>query len=254
METQQTATQVPVLQNVVTLPEVSFSQFRAPEKQEDGSMSEGFSFVRAYDPKVTAQQGYRNAVLRYRNTDGKTTKAAQMVTVPQLVLPDDYLMVLSEKAIRVFTQVLEDAEDAIIRSQVEEPTKASNIKWVELGVDKALDFLTAERVSQRLTREQIEAWFLIAGKSWCEARAEEICTGKNITDAVEVAKQKAGTLNAYKELMMKLAAPVPNIGQGQATALKNMLVSSKLDDDMAKVLLAKIKQILEPKITENVDL
>lgn len=237
---------IPVLADVTVINQAvvtTFAAFRAEEK---------LSFVRAYDPKVTEIVGYRHAVIRYRNTDGKTTKSAQMVTVPQMKLPDDYLVVLSEKEVQVFLGTLEDAEDKIIRSMLD--NGVSNIHWDALGKDKAIDFLTAERVSQRLTKEQIEAWFTVAGKSWCETRAAQICEAKGITDAEQIAKQKAGSFNAYKDRMVKLAAPVPNLGESEATALKNMLKSAGLADDMSKVLLNKLTQILEPKVLDCGDL
>lgn len=230
--------------NVVT---TAFSAFR-----NEGD--EQFSFVRPYDPKAQSIKEMRHAVIRYRNTEGKNTvqKAAQMLTVPTINFRDDLALVMDEKEIKVFRAVIEDAEDMVIRSLLD--AGASKVNWSQIGYATALDFLTAERVSKRLTKEEIENWFNIAGKPWCDARAEEICTGKNITDEATKAKQYAGTFNAYKDRMCRLAAPVPNLQQTEAQAIKNMLVSAKLADDMAKVLLNKIDAILNPKVLESGDL
>lgn len=217
-------------------------------------VEEQISFVRAYDPKVQAIPGMRHAVIRYRNTDGTVKKQAQMVTCPVIVLGDAIKAALSEKEQSVFLQVLEDAEDKIIRGFIDEPTKASTVSWSVLGQSKAIDFLTAERVSQRLTKEQIENWATVAIKQWCDTRALAICESKQVTDAATIEKQKAGTFNAYRSNLMKLAAPVPNLAQHEAEAMQNMLKAAKLDDDMAKVLLAKLHQILNPAVTENNDL
>jgi hypothetical protein len=207
------------------------------------------SFVRDYTPTVQAIADFRHAVIRYRNTDGKTSKPAKMVTVPQLKLTDNYLM--PENAAKVLLGVLEDEQDAMIRSMID--TQVSNIYWANLTLDKVFESLTAIRLSNRLTKEQIEGWSKIAFLAACNERADQISQAKGF-NAEQSAKQRAGTLNAYCELAMKLAAPVPNIGQNQATALKNMILIAKLDDDMSRVLLNKIEAILNPKIVENNDL
>lgn len=237
------ALDVPVLATATVLT-TAFAAFRADEQ---------FSFIRPYDPKVQSIPDYRHAVLRFRNTDNKVVKTAQMATVPQIKLPEDFILVMDKKAQQVFLGVLEDAEDDIIRN-LHEGHKASKVSWSDLGMQKALDYLTAERVSKRLTKEQIENWFNIAGKQFCEQRAAQICEAKGIKDVETVAKQQAGTMNAYRKGMCALAAPVPNLGENEANALQNMLLVSKLDDDMAKVLKAKLHAILHPEVTENGDL
>lgn len=232
--------QIPTLDSIATL--ATFGAFKVDEK---------LSFVRPYDPKVQAIPGFRHAIVRYRNTDkaGTVDKPAKMATVPELKLTDDYLV--PEKAANVLLGVFEDEQDNIVRGFVD--SGASHITWDSVTLDKVLDSLTAVRLSNRLTKEQIENWSKIALVDSCTVRATQIAVEKKY-NAEQTAKQVAGTINAYVALAMKMAAPVPNIGQGEATALNNMLLVSKLDDDMAKVLLAKLNAILHPKITENGDL
>lgn len=234
---------IPTLAEVTTLASTpsSFAAFKAEES---------ISFVRTYDPRVQAIEGYRHAVIRYRNTDKKAVeKTAQMVTIPQLKLSDEYL--LPEKAASVLLGLFEDEQDSMIRSMIDAGT--SNIHWNNLTLDCVLASLTAARVSNRLTKEQIEAWARIAFVEVCNQRADQISSAKSY-NAEQATKQRAGTLNAYVELAAKLSAPVPNIGMEQATALKNQMILAKLDDDMAKVLRAKLETILNPKIVENGDL
>jgi hypothetical protein len=234
---------IPSLAEVTTLATTpsSFAAFKADE---------GISFVRQYDPKVQAIEGYRHAVIRYRNTDKKAVeKVAQMVTIPQLKLTDDYL--LPEKATSILLGVFEDEQDAMIRSMID--NGASTIHWNLLTLDHVLASMTAARVSNRLTKEQIEAWARIAFVEVCNQRADQISQAKNYS-ADQAAKQRAGTLNAYVELAAKLSAPVPNIGMEAATALKNQMLLAKLSDDLSKVLFAKLEAILNPQIVANGDL
>jgi hypothetical protein len=192
------------------------------------------SFIRPYDPKVQAIAGFRHAVIRYRVTDGMKAKGtvekpALMVTIPQITLPDsDYM--LPEKASSVLLGVLEDAQDTIIKGLIED--KASTIGWSHVTLDATLEAMTAVRVSQRLTREQIENWSKVAMKEVCEARAA--IQGRNVAE--------------YYETFGALAAAVPNIGEATAKVLNALLTESKCADDMSKVLAKKLHAVLNPSI------
>jgi hypothetical protein len=239
---------IPVLADLKALPVVDSSAPNfAAFKLEDR-----ISFVRKYDPTVQAITGMRHAVIRYRNVDKKVAeKVAQMVTVPQIGISDDHAVFASDEFKKIVVGLLEDEQDSMLRSFLDQ--NVSSISWDALEFDKVLASLTAVRVSNRLTKDQIEAWSKIAFVEVCNQRADQISEAKKYTSE-QVAKQRAGTLTAYCNLAMKLAAPVPNIGQNEAIALKNLLLVSKLDDDLAKVLLAKLEAILNPKIVESNDL
>lgn len=231
---------IPTLETVATL--ATFGAFKVEER---------ISFVRNYSPSVQAIEGFRHAVIRYRVT-GKDTveKPAKMATIPALVLPEEYQLI-DERARKVILGVFEDEQDNIVRAAID--AQRSSIHWDEVSLEKVLESLTAVRMSNRLTKEQIEGWARIAFVSACDQRADQISAEKKYSPE-QASKQRAGTLNAYVALAMKLAAPVPNIGQGEATALKNMILVAELADDMAKVLLAKLDAILNPKIVANADL
>lgn len=244
---------IPILAELQQMPVVSAPNFAAFIAEKE------ISFVREYDPKVTAIEGYRHSVIRYRNTDGKSTKTAQMVTIPALKLPTDYAVFSDGEPgtslAKMLLDTLEDAQDSMIRVFIDGDgkNKVSNIGWSLLTLEQVIANYNAVRVSVRLTKEQIEAWAKIAFVAACNQRADQISEASKHTPE-QNAKQRAGTLNAYADLAMKLAAPVPNIGQNQAIALKNMLTVAKLDDDMAKALFAKLEVILNPKVVENGDL
>ena len=243
-ETQQPAVDanvqhIPKLGETVVAP--SFSAFKAEER---------FSFVRAYDVNATKTEGYRNAVIRYRNTDKKAIQLSpKMATIPQMVLSADYK--LPGVAESVFVGVLEDEQDNIIRSLID--SGASTINWDSVSLDAVLASITAIRVSNRLSKEQIEAWGTKALSIACYARADEIAITKGYDEAGK-AKQRAGTLSAYVGLASKLAAPVPNIGAEGCNALKAMMARANLDDDISRVLAKKIEAILNPKVLEGDDL
>lgn len=251
METNQIPS-LTTLQTLPVIPAATFAAFKVAENEQEQSVS----FVRPYDPKVQGIEGYRHVVIRYRNTDPKKAeKAAQMVTIPALKLSADYAVFSDgepgNSLAKMLLNTLEDEQDSMIRSLIDQGQ--SNIYWTSLTLEKVIEAYNAVRVSQRLTKEQIEAWAVIALKEACEVRADQISESKGYNEE-QKEKQRAGTLNAYKELASKLAAPVPNIGQEQATALKNMLVVAKLDDDMAKVLRNKLEAILNPKVVDGSDL
>lgn len=205
------------------------------------------SFIRPYDPKAIAIPGYRHSVIRYRDTSkGTAIKPAQMVTIPQVSLPDDYLM--PELAAKVFLGVIEDTQDLIVRRKIEE--KVSLIDWINLSVDSCLADLTATRVSQRITKEQIEGWARVALKEAFDTRAAQISSEKN-HNPEQIKAQRAGTENAYVANLSKLAAPVPNLGMETANTLQTFLKAAALDDDMAKTLLNKLHAILNPVAADD---
>lgn len=237
------AMQVPVFADAAAIATLAtFGAFKVDER---------ISFIRNYDPKVTNIPMFRHAVIRYRNTDKNTaSKPAKMVTIQSLKLPEEYSL-LPSKAQQVILGCYEDEQDNIIKAAIE--AGATTIGWDLVSLDAVLDSLTAAKVSQRLTKEQIEAWFKVAATEACTQRAVQISQEKGY-NAEQQAKQVAGTINAYCNIATALAAPVPNIGEGNAKALKNLLIVSKLDDDMAKVLLKKLEAILNPKVAEGNDL
>lgn len=257
---QQQQQQIPSLASLNSLPVVAtFAAFKEPVvgKAEDGSDSEpGVSFVRGYDPKVQGIEGFRHVVIRYRNTDPKKAeKPAQMVTIPQIKIGAEFAVFADgepgESLGKILQNAIEDEQDAMIRSWIDQGQ--SNIYWPSLDLAEVIKAYNAVRVSQRLTKEQIEGWANVALAEACNARADQISVAKSYNDE-QKQKQRAATLKAYVDLASKLAAPVPNIGQEQATALKNMLVVAKLSDDMSKVLANKLEAILNPKVAENGDL
>lgn len=229
--------------NSTSITSPMFSAFKASEK---------LSFIRPYDPKqAIPAEGYRHAVVRFRDT-GKNTvsRLAQMVTVPQVTLPDEFL--LDDKATKVFLGVIEDQQDEYIRGCILSDQKV--VSWSDLSVGNMLDLLTAVRVSQRLTSEQIGNWFDVAMTSITRQRGTELAAAKLITEPLKIAAQVASTHEAYKIRFMRLAAPVPQLDQQAAIAVKNLLAVANVSDDVAKALAAKIEAILNPPAANNGDL
>lgn len=212
------------------------------------------SFIRPYDPKACVPvDGFRYAILRYRDT-GKNTasKPAQAVCVPQVTLPEDSYL-LPAQATQVLLSVLEDQQDVMIKAAIANDAKL--IQWDDLSLDKVLDALTAIQTSQRLTKEQIEAWVMVAMLPTLTKRGTSIAEGKGFKQGSEEwNKQVAVVIGNYKAKFSTLSAPVPNIQQEQAIALKNMLTQANLADDISKSLGKKIHAILNPEILEGVEL
>lgn len=208
------------------------------------------SFIRPYDPKATEVTGYRHSIIRYRDTSkGTAIKPAKMVTIPAVTMPESYAM--PEKAAKVLLGVIEDTQDSIIRSLIDEGE--SLIQWDKVTLEACLDNLTAVRTSQRLTGEQIAAWVSVALVSLLTQRGQQVAEAKGY-DATKTAAQVAATINAYKDGFAKLAAPVPNLGQEKAQALQNMLTQANVSDDIGNALRKRLHAILNPAEANNGDL
>lgn len=224
--------------------QTTFAAFKADSR---------ISFIRPYDPKAcNPVADYRHAVVRFRDT-GKNTasRPAQVVTIPQVTLPEGYT--LPDAAAKVLLGVIEDQQDEMIRSAILSDSKLIN--WDDISIDKALEALTAIQTSQRLTKEQIESWVMAAMLASLNQRGVQVCESKGYQQGSEAwNKQIAGIVNNYKVKFAALAAPVPNLKQEEAIALKNMLAVSKVSDDISKSLGKKIHAILNPEILEGVEL
>lgn len=222
--------------------QATFASFREDTKH---------SFIRAYDPKVAGLEGYRHAIIRYRDTSkGTAIKSPKMVTIPVVAFTDDYKLPVA--ALTVLRGVIEDQQDDIIRTMIDK--NESLISWNDVTLDKCLETLTATRVSQRLTSDQIAGWVRVALKDAMEQRAAQHCESKLITEPDAIVAQVIKTANSYVEHFSKLAAPVPNLGQQAAMHLQNLLTIANVDDDIAKSLKKKLHAILNPQVAENGDL
>lgn len=216
-----------------------FSAFKA---------SEQVSYVRPYDAKAIAIENYRHCVIRYRE-DKKiaVTKPAKMVTIPAVSLPAGYV-IPDEKAQAVFIGVFEDAQDNIVRNLLEHGSNV--VTWDSVSVEACLEALTAIRVSQRLTKEQVMNWVGVALAESIKLRAAQVSDAKGENEMQAVARIAIMT-NSYKEKFGRLSAAVPNLQQDDAMKLANMLKVASLGDDMSKTLAAKLHAILNPEIADD---
>lgn len=213
----------------------AFSAFKA---------SEQVSYVRPYDAKATMIPDYRHSIVRYRDDkkNAIAAKPAKMVTIPSVALPIEYAS-LPEKARAVITGVFEDCQDDIVRNLIDNGSNV--IPWNLVSLENCLDTLTAIRVSQRLTKEQVMNWVGVAMLPYIKLRAAQVSEAKGENENQAIARV-AVMINSYKEKMGRLSAAVPNLSQSDATQLQNALKVSELDDDMAKSLLKKLHAILNP--------
>lgn len=207
------------------------------------------SYVRPYSPKDAIDvSGFRHSVIRYRDTTkGVAVKPAKVVTIPVVTLPDaNYLM--PDDAKKVLIGVIEDQQDILVRDAIEQG--ANSIEWNMVSLDNSLKALTAVRVSQRLTKEQIVAWVSVALSDVLAKRAEAISMAKIHTE-LQRQVQLAATKQDYSNALGTLSAPVPNLKQQSAIACKNLLIQANIQDDISKALLAKLEAILNPEIASE---
>lgn len=220
----------------------AFSMFKADTR---------VSFVRPFNPsEAVSIEGFRHEVIRYRDADkakGTASKPAKVVTIPALDLPAD-TYVLPSEAKQILMGVLEKQQETLIREAID--NGASMIEWDSVNLDKTLSALTAVRVSERLTKEQIHAWIDVALDSVLKGRASAISIAKGHTE-LQASMQQAATRNDYKNALGTLSAPVPKLKQQSAMACKNLLVQANIADDISKALLKKLDAILNPEINSE---
>jgi len=206
------------------------------------------SHVRPYDAKAITIEGYRHSICRYRDTTkGVAVKPAKMVTLPAIVLPEEYSLI-PEKARSVIVGVFEDCQDNIVRNLIDNSSNV--IPWDLVSIENCLEALTAIRVSQRLTKEQVMAWVGVTLAECIKQRAQQVSEAKGESE-MQLTARIALMTNSYKEKFGRLSAAVPNLVQDDAMKLSNMLKVANLGDDMAKILAAKLHAILNPEIADD---
>lgn len=211
------------------------------------------SFIKPYDPKAPSLQGFSVAKIQYRVTEkqkekGTVAKPTQMVYYPSLTIPQDWK--IPEDVASLFLDLCQDEVVEIIRAKIED--KAATIHWDILTLDKVISSLKAVQASKKFTSASLEAWATAALVPFCEGRAKALCEANNVTDEAKCKEQFARTLNAYKDRIVKLAAPVPNLGTEDCNALLKMFEVAALADPIADALVAKIKIMLQPKVLKDV--
>lgn len=224
----------------ITTNTVDMSATFAAFKQESA-----ISFIRPWIKDTPELAGYTHHKLEYRTSDKKAVeKPSQMVTVPAIQLPEEYslLPVLHKQAVLdYFNRCQKD----LIKVQVAEGAKL--IHWQAISLDSVIEFLTAERETNYLTKESVLAWVSANMVEQFRARGAQIAEAKGYND-LQSAQQIAKTVVQYQELFGKLAAKVPPLAQAQATSLQNqlLLLSADKHDRMYKVLSDKLHKILNP--------
>ena len=207
------------------------------------SATESLSYIRPFNPSAPAIPNFRHAVVRYRDiTKGVAAKPAKMVTIPELVFPEEYSL-LPTTALQVFRGVIEDEQDVLIRSFID--TKSNVVLWHSVSLDACLAALTEIRKTSRLTKEDIAAYVRSALAPYLATYSLQISEAKGHTPEQTIL-QRVATLNANVDAFSKLSAPVPSLDMGQATKLRNHLTLAALPDETSKVLLAKLHAILNP--------
>lgn len=213
------------------------------------------SFVRPYDAKETALEGYWNVIIRYRQTDkSKAVPPSKMVTIPAITLPVTLKSIPGidsttdpVKLLSILSGTLQDGQESIVKYLVDGEGK-KEISWADVALEATVEFLTAARVSQRLTREGIEAWASVTLKDALAKRGAAVAAHKGITEPAMVAVQVASTTNRYVSLFGGLAAAVPALKQEETMACQKLLAEANLADDMARSLAAKLHTMLNPVI------
>lgn len=209
----------------VVLPSVVLPKDQQPQQQQQQQINEVLP-VYVYTDSMNDRVGYRLAVQRWKagkNKDGSVRKAlsvARCVYVPQEVntMPGTMPGTLSSSLEVWLQDQYEMLIDTRIRELIEEDIKAGNttamsIPVIALAPDMLGKWYAGSELKKssdasrgKLTKDAIAQWFdaVMVG-----ALKEEF----KVKFGPEVPPQKiSNVIEKYKEIMVKLAAPRPDLG------------------------------------------
>lgn len=204
---------------------------------------DAISFIRPYDPKAPAIEGYTHHAITYRSTNGKATAPAKMVTLPSVVLPSDWVM--SADAATILIRAIEKWQKDQVKGAIED--KQSIINWSGLTLSNALTSLTSITQGDYLTKESILDWVSSALGDAISLRASQLSDAKGHNDAERLA-QAARTTNWYRDNLSKLASKVPSLPMEICEKLQAFL--APFGDSMAVRLQRILTKWLNPAVAD----
>lgn len=201
--------------------------------------------------KTVPLSNQRLAKVGYKSTKNQKAKFPNVaVSVPSLE-GTEFTDVQMERMVPFIMNLLENAQDGIIRSLYESSNGAlQSVSDEEISIDSCLAFMESESNGGRLTKEAIESWFDSELRDNLSITiAEKI--GTDDLDSPVIGKH----LNAYRELISSLAGGKTFLVPTQIKGCKVALELCKNEDEMFKKLMARLtKMESAPKIEELLEL
>lgn len=194
----------------------------------------------------------RLARVGYKSTKKQVARFASVcVSVPVITSIDESQV---EKLLPYIVEMLENAQDGIIRSLYEgRDGMLTEVSDDEISIDSCISFLEAESAGSRLTKEYLESWFDEQMKDNLTVVIATKLGFEDMTDPQMVTVNQH--LSGYRGLISSLAGGKTLLQEHQIKGLQKALEVSSVDDETGKKLSVRLHAMLNrPKIEELLEL
>lgn len=204
--------------------------------------------------KTAALTGQRLAKVGYKSTKKNPAKFKSVaVSVPMILQADVSANI--DALMPYIVGMLESAQDAVIKNLYE--AEKGNLKTVtdsDISVTACISYLEAEAAGERLKKEHIEAWFdRVCSENTFTLVAEKLgYTGDELTQEQCATVEKH--VKTYRDVLSMLAGGKTLLTPVQIRSCKTVIEVSEDDSGVGEKLMARLRNMETPKVTEFLEL
>lgn len=204
--------------------------------------------------KTNALSGQRLAKVGYKNTEKNPAKFPSVaVSVPQ-ISPDSITENLTALLPYIGT-MLENVQDSVIRSLYENKDgKLTQILDSDISVQACIAYLESEAAGDRLKKEHIESWF----DRVCKDNTFTLIAEKLGYTNDELTPEQVATVEkhvkVYRDILSMLSGGRTVLTPVQIKSCRTVIEVSEDESGIGSKLLARLKAMESPKVSEMLEL
>jgi hypothetical protein len=204
--------------------------------------------------KTNPFSGQRLAKVGYKNTEKNPAKFPSVaVSVPQI--NPDHIQENLQSLLPYIVSMLENVQDSVIRSLYESKDgKLTQVLDSDISVQACIAFLESEAAGDRLKKEHIESWFdRVCAENTFTLIAEKLgYTNDDLTD--EQVKTVEKHVKVYRDILSMLSGGRTVLTPVQIKSCRTVIEVSEDDSGIGQKLLARLKAMETPKVSEMLEL
>lgn len=204
--------------------------------------------------KTNPLTGQRLAKVGYKTTAKTPAKFASVaVSVPQISTDDVSSSV--DELMPYIVSMLENVQDSVIRSLYENKDgKLTQVLDSDISVQACIAFLESEAAGDRLKKEHIESWFdRVCKDNTFTLIAEKLgYTNDELTE--EQIKTVEKHVKVYRDILSMLSGGRTVLTPVQIKSCRTVIEVSEDESGIGTKLLARLKAMESPKVSEMLEL
>lgn len=205
--------------------------------------------------KTNPLSGQRLAKVGYKSTAKNPAKFKSVaVSVPQ-INPDDISANITQLLPYIGT-MLENVQDNVIRSLYESKDgKLTQVLDSDISIQACIAFLESEAAGDRLKKEHIESWFdRVCAENTFTLIAEKL----GYSGDSELTQEQMATVEkhvkVYRDILSMLSGGRTVLTPVQIKSCRTVIEVSEDDSGIGQKLLARLKAMETPKVSEMLEL